>query len=85
MLGAAGRAAGGLVKQAVKAGNVSQILPASSISRKYQSRTHFLHCHQLLSQIEGVLVKISVEAAILSADGSHLASMWILKIINLRH
>ena len=35
MLGAAGRAAGGLVKQAVKAGNVSQILPASSISRKY--------------------------------------------------
>ena len=35
MLGAAGRAAGGLVKQAVKAGNVSQILPATSISRKY--------------------------------------------------
>merc|ERR1711976_424484 len=34
MLGAAGRAAGGLVKQAVKAGNVSQILPASSISQR---------------------------------------------------
>merc|ERR1712170_175572 len=34
MLGAAGRAAGGLVKQAVRAGNVSQILPASSISQR---------------------------------------------------
>merc|ERR1712002_46114 len=34
MLGAAGRAAGGLVKQAVKAGNVSQILPATSISQR---------------------------------------------------
>ena len=34
MLGAAGRAAGGLVKQAVKAGNVQQILPAASIGRK---------------------------------------------------
>ena len=35
MLGAAGRTAGGLVKQAVKAGNVQQILPAASVSRKY--------------------------------------------------
>ena len=35
MLGAAGRAAGGLVKQAVKAGNVSNILPTASIARKY--------------------------------------------------
>merc|ERR1711988_1823812 len=34
MLGAAGRAAGGLVKQAVKAGNVSQILPATSVSQR---------------------------------------------------
>merc|ERR1712121_45741 len=32
MLGAAGRAAGGLVKQAVKAGNVSQILPTASLA-----------------------------------------------------
>merc|ERR1712035_46097 len=37
MLGAAGRAAGGLVKQAVKAGNVSQILPATSISQRQLS------------------------------------------------
>ena len=35
MLGAAGRTAGGLVKQAVKAGNVQQILPTASVSRKY--------------------------------------------------
>ena len=35
MLGAASRAAGGLVKQAVKAGNVSNILPTASIARKY--------------------------------------------------
>merc|ERR1712117_19654 len=34
MLGAAGRAAGGLVKQAVKAGDVSQILPATSVSQR---------------------------------------------------
>merc|ERR1712088_693619 len=34
MLGAAGRAAGGLVKQAVKAGNVQQILPAASIGQR---------------------------------------------------
>merc|ERR1711863_78594 len=34
MLGAAGRAAGGLVKQAVKAGNVSNILPAASIAQR---------------------------------------------------
>merc|ERR1712227_1118977 len=34
MLGAAGRAAGGLVKQAVKAGNVSQILPASAVGQR---------------------------------------------------
>merc|ERR1712064_184469 len=34
MLGAAGRAAGGLVKQAVKAGNVSNILPTASIAHK---------------------------------------------------
>merc|ERR1712131_322212 len=37
MMGAAGRAAGGLVKQAVKAGNVSQILPATSISQRQLS------------------------------------------------
>merc|ERR1712027_44012 len=37
MLGAAGRAAGGLVKQAVKAGNVSQIVPATSISQRQLS------------------------------------------------
>merc|ERR1712033_59166 len=37
MLGAAGRAAGGLVKQAVKAGNVSQILPATSVSQRQLS------------------------------------------------
>merc|ERR1711863_246675 len=36
MLGAAGRAAGGLVKQAVKAGNVSNILPSSSTAQKRQ-------------------------------------------------
>ena len=35
MLGAAGRAASGLVKQAAKAGNVSTILPASAVARKY--------------------------------------------------
>merc|ERR1711874_254884 len=34
MLGAAGRAAGGLVKQAVKAGNVSNILPTASIAQR---------------------------------------------------
>merc|ERR1712141_654004 len=34
MLGAASRAAGGLVKQAVKAGNVSNILPAASIAQR---------------------------------------------------
>merc|ERR1712137_1289658 len=34
MLGAAGRTAGGLVKQAVKAGNVQQILPAASVSQR---------------------------------------------------
>merc|ERR1712117_310801 len=34
MLGAAGRAAGGLVKQAVKAGNVSNILPTASIAQQ---------------------------------------------------
>merc|ERR1712243_549653 len=34
MLGAAGRAAGGLVKQAVKAGNVSQILPTASVAQR---------------------------------------------------
>merc|ERR1712243_101475 len=37
MLGAAGRAAGGLVKQAVKAGNVSQILPATCVSQRQLS------------------------------------------------
>merc|ERR1712209_309394 len=36
MLGAAGRAAGGLVKQAVKAGNVSQILPTASVAQQRQ-------------------------------------------------
>ena len=51
MLGAAGRTAGGLVKQAVKAGNVQQILPAASVSRKYlviipqESFDHFPDCH----------------------------------------
>merc|ERR1712019_296207 len=34
MLGAASRAAGGLVKQAVKAGNVSNILPTTSIAQR---------------------------------------------------
>jgi len=34
MLGAAGRSAGGLVKQAVKAGNVQQILPTASVSQR---------------------------------------------------
>merc|ERR1712045_652073 len=34
MLGAAGRTAGGLMKQAVKAGNVQQILPAASVSQR---------------------------------------------------
>merc|ERR1711860_391621 len=34
MLGAAGRTAGGLVKQAVKAGNVQQILPEASVSQR---------------------------------------------------
>merc|ERR1712010_318515 len=34
MLGAAGRTAGGLVKQAVKAGNVQQILPTASVSQR---------------------------------------------------
>merc|ERR1711884_584129 len=34
MLGAAGRTAGGLVKQAVKAGNVSTILPASAVAQR---------------------------------------------------
>merc|ERR1712073_213809 len=34
MLGAAGRAAGGLVKQAVKAGNVSNILPTASVAQR---------------------------------------------------
>merc|ERR1711868_97806 len=34
MGGAAGRAAGGLVKQAVKAGNVSQILPTASVAQR---------------------------------------------------
>merc|ERR1711994_577870 len=34
MFGAAGRAAGGLVKQAVKAGNVSNILPTASIAQR---------------------------------------------------
>merc|ERR1712051_222805 len=34
MLGAAGRTAGGLVKQAVKAGNVQQILPASAVAQR---------------------------------------------------
>merc|ERR1712045_623642 len=34
MLGAAGRTAGGLVKQAVKAGNVQQILPASAVVQR---------------------------------------------------
>merc|ERR1711884_930394 len=34
MLGAASRAAGGLVKQAVKAGNVSNILPTASIAQR---------------------------------------------------
>merc|ERR1712141_213436 len=33
-LGAAGRSAGGLVKQAVKAGNVQQILPTASVSQR---------------------------------------------------
>ena len=44
MLGAAGRAAGGLVKQAVKAGNVSQILPTASVARKYPFIVHFIDC-----------------------------------------
>ena len=44
MLGAAGRAAGGLVKQAVKAGNVSQILPTASVARKYPFIVHFINC-----------------------------------------
>ena len=44
MLGAAGRAAGGLVKQAVKAGNVSQILPTASVARKYPFYTNFTRC-----------------------------------------
>merc|ERR1712051_1162640 len=34
MLGAAGRTAGGLVKQAVKAGNVQQILPTASVTQR---------------------------------------------------
>merc|ERR1712066_132891 len=34
MLGAAGRAAGGLVKQAVKAGNVSNILPTATLAQR---------------------------------------------------
>merc|ERR1739845_308136 len=34
ILGAAGRAAGGLVKQAVKAGNVSNILPTATIAQR---------------------------------------------------
>merc|ERR1739838_608038 len=34
MLGAAGRAASGLVKQAAKAGNVSTILPASAVAQR---------------------------------------------------
>merc|ERR1712001_613373 len=34
MLGAAGRAAGSLVKQVVKAGNVSQILPTASVAQR---------------------------------------------------
>merc|ERR1712051_107548 len=34
MLGAAGRTAGGLVKQAVKAGNVSNILPTATIAQR---------------------------------------------------
>merc|ERR1712154_409284 len=34
MLGAASRAAGGLVKQAVKAGNVSNILPTATIAQR---------------------------------------------------
>merc|ERR1711971_1071260 len=34
MLGAASRAAGGLVKQAVKAGNVSNILPTATIGQR---------------------------------------------------
>ena len=68
MLGAAGRAAGGLVKQAVKAGNVSNILPTASIARKYcllGLLCVFLH---LLpppkSQFEALLL---LEAAILNS------------------
>merc|ERR1712096_77096 len=34
MLGAAGRAATGLVKQATKAGNVANILPAASVAQR---------------------------------------------------
>merc|ERR1711863_60207 len=34
MLGSAGRSAGGLVKQAVKAGNVQQILPTASVAQR---------------------------------------------------
>ena len=36
MLGAAGRAATVLVKQASKAGNVASVLPAASVARKYK-------------------------------------------------
>ena len=60
MLGAAGRAAGGLVKQAVKAGNVSNILPAATIARKYGLISHSTLFLQHFSQPETQLWEFSL-------------------------
>ena len=67
MLGAAGRAAGGLVKQAVKAGNVSNILPAATIARKYCLVSHSLLSSLQISQPETQFGVLTIEAAILNS------------------
>ena len=66
MLGAAGRAAGGLVKQAVKAGNVSQILPTASVARKYPFIVIFTNCQMWKCEI--FFENFPIEAAILPAE-----------------
>ena len=76
MLGAAGRAASGLVKQASKAGNVASVLPAASVARKFLfvlMQLVFLTYIQLFNLRNVDLACILLESAV---RGSHLVSIF---------
>ena len=79
MLGAAGRTAGGLVKQAVKAGNVQQILPTASVSRKYLFPFYWNILLSFSSLSVLLKMKFVTEAAILTADGRHFSMRTVNK------